>query len=94
VLRETKKLDAGKPVIVSPVDGVVIGLNEFFLTANPPQEAINRANAVRVRVLRDGQPISGAEQTLWSVAGTAVEGTFTLDVPEPAAPNEGDAHGH
>lgn len=94
VLRETKMLEPGKPVVVSPLDGVVIGLNEFYIAANPPAETINRANAVRVRVLRDGQPLDGAEQTLWSVAGTAVEGTFTLDVPEPAVQNEDDAHGH
>lgn len=94
VLRETKKLEAGKPVLVSPLEGVVIGLNEFYVSANPPADTISRANAVRVRVLRDGLALDGAEQTLWSVAGTAVEGTFTLTVPEPAAPKEDDAHGH
>lgn len=94
VLRETKKLEAGKPVLVAPLEGVAIGLNEFYVSANPPSETINRANAVRVRVLRDGQPLGGAERTLWSVAGTAVEGTFTLDVPEPAVHKEDDAHGH
>lgn len=94
VLRETKKLEAGMPVLVAPLDDVVIGLNEFYVTANPPSETINRANAVRLRVLRDGQPLSGAERTLWSVAGTAVDGTFTLDVPESAVQNKDDAHGH
>lgn len=94
VLRASEKLEPGKPVLVSPLEGLVIGRNEFYVTANPPQDAIGRANAVRVRVLRDGRPLDGAERTLWSVAGTAVEGTFTLDVPEPAAQPEDGAHGH
>lgn len=39
------------------------------------------SRAVRIRVLRDGVPVDGAETTLWSEPGQPVAGLVVVDVP-------------
>lgn len=81
---------AGELISIEKVDGVNIGENEFLVEADPPLSEANRAHAVRVRVLRDGQPI--AEQTTWSEPGTRLVARFRLNVPaaKPAAEHTHD----
>jgi hypothetical protein len=80
VLKRTENLGAGERVKVDKVDGIKIGENEFFLEANPPDEILQRSNAVRLRVLRDGVPI--ADETRWSEPGTKLAVTFRLKIAD------------
>ncbi len=80
---------AGELISMENVAGVIIGENEFLVEADPPLSEANRAHAVRVRVLRDGQPI--AEQTSWSEPGTRLVARFRLNVP---AAKPAQVHSH
>lgn len=83
-------VEPGVALRAEPVAAVVEGKNELFVEASPPQDQLSRRHAVRVRVLRDGEPV--AERTFWSEPGSPVAAAFPLDVP--AAPREEDAHDH
>lgn len=85
------QLPAGQPLEVKNASGLVVGKNEFFVEAYPSQENSVRSQALRVQVLRDGQPV--ADHTLWSEPGTPVTSTFTLEVPDTHSKTEDD-HGH
>ena len=90
MLRETGNVPAGQPIVIAPVRDVVQGKNEFFVKAVPADSNADVSRAVRVRILRDGQPIS--DSTLWSEPGLPVQGKVDLVVPASAAPS--DAHEH
>ena len=78
ILRKTDILEAGIPLRVEPLQGLVEGTNEIYLEASPPLEQIDKSNGVRVQVFQGGQSI--AEHTFWSVSGQKVADTmrFTL----------------
>lgn len=80
---------AGELITIDHVEGIVVGENELLVEADPPLEEANRAHAVRVRVLRDGQPI--AQETAWSEPGTRLVARFRLNVP---AERRAEAHDH
>ncbi len=80
VLATRDAVPAGELITVPDVSGVGVGDNEILVEADPPLEDANRSHAVRVRVLRDGQPI--AEQTSWSEPGTRLVARMRLNVPE------------
>lgn len=100
LLRRTDSVPPGTPLVVENVPGVVEGRNEFFIevfagdvsfAAENPSDATGLAtstaalaHAVRVRVLRNGEPLPGAEQTLWSDPGEPVRGAIVVDVPRAA----------
>jgi hypothetical protein len=88
VLRATH-VTPGKALRAEPVPAVLEGKNELFVEASPPPDQLNRSHAIRIRVLRDGEPV--AEKTLWSEPGTPVAAVFPLDVPA-SAPAEKDDH--
>jgi hypothetical protein len=88
-LRVDEPISAGAPVVVEHVSGIVAGANEFFVEAQPGDDALGAAHALRVRVLRDGNPI--AEQTLWSEPGLPVRGTVRIDIPSAVTE---DGHDH
>ncbi len=79
ILSATEAPPAGELLKVAHVPGMAAGNNEFLVEADPPLAEANRAHAVRLRVLRDGQPI--AEQTSWSEPGSRLVARFVLDVP-------------
>lgn len=79
LLSATEAPPAGELLKVDHVPGMAAGKNEFLVEADPPLAEANRAHAVRLRVLRDGQPI--AEQTSWSEPGSRLVARFVLDVP-------------
>ena len=79
VLRRQDNVPAGQLLRVDDVTGVVAGDNEFLIQATP-QAGADRAHALRVRVLRDGNPI--AQSTLWSEPGDPVAGVIVVDVPD------------
>jgi hypothetical protein len=78
ILRRTDRVEAGVPIRVDPVPGLVEGGNEFYLEANPPLESANLSYAVRVKLLRDGQPIM--ERSAWSEPGSKIAATFHVQV--------------
>ena len=75
-------LAAGSPLTFGPVEqgGIVVGDNELYLEAYPPLDDAGRLHAVRVRILRDGRLIDGAEKTFWSQPGTPLKETFRIHV--------------
>lgn len=79
ILATRDAVPAGELISVHDISGVGIGDNEILVEADPPLDDANRAHAVRVRVLRDGQPI--AEQTSWSEPGTRLVARMRLNVP-------------
>jgi hypothetical protein len=79
LLSATEAPPAGELLKVDHVPGMAAGKNEFLVEADPPLAEANRAHAVRLRVLRDGQPI--VEQTSWSEPGSRLVARFVLDVP-------------
>lgn len=80
VLRREDAVATGAVITVSDVQGLVQGANEFFVVAAPQDRSQPVARAVRVRVLRNGQPL--AEQTIWSEPGEIVEGTVVVEIPD------------
>ncbi|MFH1116051.1 MAG: hypothetical protein V1792_19225 [Pseudomonadota bacterium] len=84
ILRITDRVDAGTPIEVKPVPGLIDGRNEFYLEANPPLGSANLSYAVRVQLFRDGQLIT--ERSLWSEPGARIASTVLISVTkEPAS---------
>ena len=82
--RSDKPLPAGVTLTVHPVPGLVLGHNEIYLRAVPPQgEALD--HAVRVRLLRGGRVV--LDQTLWGEKGAVVSGTLPFELA-----GAGEAH--
>ncbi len=79
LLRVSEPVDAGIPVRREDLPQIAAGANEFFVRATPQDPDPRTARAVRLRLLRDEQPI--AEQSLWSLSGEVVEGAVVLRVP-------------
>lgn len=92
LLENKEKIEAGKSMRVEPVPGIVVGENEFYFEANPLDEELNQAHAVRVRIFRGGETI--AEHSLWSDPGTKLATTFRLKVAPKPNEHEGHSHAH
>ena len=94
-------LPAGVPVLISPVAGIKVGVNELLIevgSGTDSTEATQQhvAHAIRVQVMADAIVI--AERTLWSEPGNAISGLIVIDVPENRAANaaamEDEEHQH
>lgn len=90
LLERKDRVEPGTVLRIEPVLGIVVGENEFFFEANPPDDQINQAHAVRIRIFRDGECI--AEHSLWSDPGTKLATTFRLKVA--AVDGQLMDHGH
>jgi len=88
ILRETQRVEAGAPFLVSPIQGMTPGLNEFFVEANMSLESSGRSFALRLRLMRDGLPV--AEKTFWSEGQNKITGTFQVDIEEDK--QDGESH--
>jgi len=90
ILRQTEQMEAGIPVIVTPLEGLVSGSNEIYLEASPPVDNTDKSHAVRVQIMEDDFSI--AEKTFWSQPGSKVADTmrFTIENQE----KKGDEHDH
>ena len=95
VVRRTDSIAAGEQVRADHVQGIVTGKNEFFVQATPQDGVAAVARAVRVRILRDGNPV--ADETLWAEPGEVVQGAVMVDVPAwvgaPSAANRAARRG-
>lgn len=78
LFRSRERMPAGSPIVLEDVEGIVEGVNSFFVKVAPADSDFTSQRAVRVRVLRDGMPISA--ETLWSDPGAAVEGIVNVQV--------------
>lgn len=67
-------ISPGQPWLRRAVPGVVQGANEIYVQTAPPVSAGGTRHAVRVRILRNGQPT--AETTFWNDGGASVSGTL------------------
>ncbi|MBP87709.1 MAG: hypothetical protein CMJ64_13465 [Planctomycetaceae bacterium] len=83
LFRSQERLPAGQAIVLEDVEGVVEGVNSFFIKIAPAESDFTSQRAVRVRVLRDGVAIS--ENTLWSEPGAAVKGIVKIDVKHASA---------
>ena len=92
LLERREPVAAGRPVTIADLPNMTLGRNEFFVTASVPANEPNQEHAVRVRILRDGQPI--ARRTLWSAPGEPVQGIVVVDLPgeDPSANPAEDTH--
>jgi hypothetical protein len=79
LFRSEQALSAGRPLVVHPVAGLVVGRNELYLRASPPASEALLDHAVRVRLRQGNRELF--DQTLWGVSGANVAGTipFTLE---------------
>ena len=91
VLRRTERVERGIPVRVEPVSALIQGHNEIYIEANPPLDQAERSMAVRIRILRDGQPV--ADQSFWSESGSKIAAAFPVEIVPAKAP-EAQPHGH
>jgi hypothetical protein len=78
LLRSQEPLPAGAPIVIEDVANVVAGKNSFYVKISAADDSFNSQHAVRLRVMRDGQPL--AEHTIWSRPGEPVEGVIDVDV--------------
>lgn len=78
ILRQTGDMESGVPVIVKPLEGLVIGNNEIYLEASPPLQDSNKSHAVRVQIMENDILI--AEKTSWSQPGGKVADTMSFSI--------------
>ena len=95
LLRLTDRVPAGKPIVVEPIEGIIAGTgpagrNEFYVEATPVDDGAQLSRAMRVRILRDGQPV--ADESRWSEPGWPVQGTVELHVAADHSNAPHDAH--
>ena len=88
LLKRAEPVEAGQPLEIQEIPGVVVGRNEFYLEVFPADESALREHAVRLRILQAGNVV--AEQTLWSPAGEPVRGVIRLDVPANSSAELGE----
>ncbi|MCP4190739.1 MAG: hypothetical protein GY768_08930 [Planctomycetaceae bacterium] len=91
LLREMKEIEAGQTLRIENIAGVASGINEFFVRASPRDVSSHVARAVRIRILRDGNPI--VEESLWAEPGELVQGVVVIDVPVQASRARTDQDG-
>jgi hypothetical protein len=91
ILHQTGSVEAGVPLRVEPVPGLVQGLNEFYVEASLPMEKTGKSFALRMRLLQDNQPVT--DQTFWSDTAGKVAGTFGVTIEAETEKQEQD-HAH
>jgi hypothetical protein len=89
ILRREEGVKAGSPIVVSPVEGLTVGRNEFYMEASPPLDLAERSHAVRVRIFRDETAL--LDRTLWTEPGVRLATAFEIDIrPESAGEEKTD----
>lgn len=72
-------IPAGVTRTVHPVQGLVLGLNEIYVRAVPPQGEA-KDHALRVKLLRGGEVL--LDRTLWGEKGAVVAGSIPFELKE------------
>lgn len=81
ILRKAEGIQAGTPIRIEPIPGLVTGANELHIQATPPVADTTQRHLVHVLLLRDGMP--SGETFLWSEGGAQTSGSFRFVLPEP-----------
>ena len=86
LVSEKAPISAGQPILIADITGVTDGANEFYVRATPQTANPLASNAIRIRILHNGVPLS--DQSLWSAPGAPTEGIARLNVANPNATPE------
>lgn len=79
IYRTTERVGGDEPIVIDPVDGIVVGTNQFFVRASPSDQALSY-RAIGIRVFRDDIQI--AERVVLAEPGMVVQGTLSVEVTE------------
>lgn len=71
------EMPAGEPQTISDLPELIQGQNEFLVRATPPMDTTQNY-AVRLQLLRAGQPL--ASKTFWAANGAPVVGALHVDL--------------
>ena len=91
ILRIADRLEAGDPIRIDPIPGLMMGVNEFYIEANPPLESTQKSRAIRIQVFQNERVAS--DTTLWSEPGAKVNGTFRFEIAQPEKEKSDHEHG-
>lgn len=86
-----RSIEAGKALEITPLPDLVVGLNEFYIEANPPTDQAQQSQALRLRLFQDDHLID--QKSFWSEPGGRLAGTFTVTIAETLS-QEHDDHDH
>ncbi|MCG8585301.1 MAG: hypothetical protein MI757_11370 [Pirellulales bacterium] len=86
----TDTLEAGKPILIEPIEGLKLGQNRLLIKATVSAEQSARANALRV-VVRQGDRVA-VDETIWASAGESLSGEVLVDTT--ASKHAEAAHDH
>jgi hypothetical protein len=78
LLQKTDDIMAGRPMRVTIDEGLAKGTNELFIEVSPPLDSADRAQAVRIQLMRD--ELTMAQDTFWSDPGENISKTFRFDI--------------
>ncbi len=81
VLRIHDDLQEGLPIEVKPLEGLVVGENEFFIKAQPAEADIANANALRLRLFHGTDLL--LVETFWSEPSNPIIATTRIRITEP-----------
>jgi hypothetical protein len=88
LLHKTNDIMPGRPMRVAIDEGLVKGTNEIFIEASPPLDSADRAQAVRLQLLRD--ELTVAQDTFWADPGENISKTFRFDIEKRHKDTEHD----
>jgi hypothetical protein len=88
LLQKREGILPGRPMRVTLDQGLVRGTNELFIEASPPLDAADRAQAVRLQLLRDQLMV--AQETFWAEPGETISTPFRFVIEERAKDTEHD----
>lgn len=80
LLHRTADIMPGRPVRVAIDEGLMKGTNELFIEASPPLNSADRAQAVRLQLLRDELIV--VQETFWAEPGEKISKTFRFDIDD------------
>jgi hypothetical protein len=91
VLQVSEDLQKGRAIEVKPLDGLVVGDNEFFIKAQPATAEMAHANALRLRLFHGTELLM--DETFWSEPMSPLVATHRVRVADPGDSREDD-HDH
>ncbi len=89
ILRKTDRMEGGFP-LAADLPPLNPGNHEIWFEASPPLEASGKSQAIRVRVLADGNPVT--DKTFWSAPGGNVSDILRFAVEAPREKEVGHDH--
>lgn len=88
LMNKTDDIIPGRPMRVTIDEGLMKGTNELFIEAGPALDSADRAQAVRLQLLRDELMV--AQDTFWAAPGENISKTFRFDIEDRHRKTEHD----